>query len=273
MVGYGGYPNYGWSAIYPFGGYCPARYGYCPPYGFGAFMDPYYYGFGMYMPYGYGGWYWPVLERLRISAATPRRRGTRTMATITTATITTATMTTGRRQRWRCAAAPASGYFRVRVTGTVRCPGPTRWRRIPASTTSVSAGTATSPFAIPAPLTGPRPRAGRPTDPRRRPGRRRYRPPPAAPPPGSSRRNRAAATCPHREPPAASAGHIRRRCRWAQARQRQAPDRRMAPASDAMRRFVTREIAAVRQKPGKKKLEAPPGASSQHSHADLDRIF
>lgn len=61
--GYGGYPYFGWSAFYPFSGYCPARYGYCPPFGFGAFMDPYYYGFGMFMPYGYGGWYDPYWGR------------------------------------------------------------------------------------------------------------------------------------------------------------------------------------------------------------------
>ena len=29
--GYGGYPHLGWSAMYPFGGYCPASYRYCPP--------------------------------------------------------------------------------------------------------------------------------------------------------------------------------------------------------------------------------------------------
>jgi len=57
--GYGGYPYFGWSAMVPFGGYCPASYAYCPPWGYSAFMDPYAYGFGMFMPYGYGGWYGP----------------------------------------------------------------------------------------------------------------------------------------------------------------------------------------------------------------------
>ena len=55
------YYRYG-SRFDPFGGYCSARYRYCPPFGYSPFIDPYgRFGFGV--SFGGGSWYDPFWGR------------------------------------------------------------------------------------------------------------------------------------------------------------------------------------------------------------------
>ena len=50
------------SPFHSFGGYCSARYRYCPPFGYSPFLDPYH-RFGFSMSYSGNGWYDPFWAR------------------------------------------------------------------------------------------------------------------------------------------------------------------------------------------------------------------
>ena len=179
--GYGGYPYFGWSGMYPFGGYCPARYGYCPPYGFGAFIDPYYYGFGLFMPYGYGSWYGPYWN----GYGHPRRHhdgghshdgddhdGDHDNRPPNDDGHSPPPAPTPRRREWN---------------RPLPRPDPMAEDAGPYDGSEPREDAVASSFAIPEPVTGPQPRAGqiyRPAPATRPPS---YRPPPAAPPPGGTR--------------------------------------------------------------------------------------